>query len=165
MARPDHRAHGDSSVFSLVEAQPGGTTRSLISKERESRMANLLKCKPLDMLMKEASHEDEHSLKRALGPLNLITLGIGAIIGAGIFVLTDRKSTRLNSSHLGISYAVFCLKKKHTHIGVGGHSIIIFVPHATVAEPPLSASRRRVVRTAPRRRGKAFPYAAPFFFF
>src|SRR5262245_62872555 len=29
----------------------------------------------------------------------------------------DRKSTRLNSSHLGISYAVFCLKKKkHTHI-------------------------------------------------
>src|SRR5947199_588555 len=27
-------------------------------------------------------------------------------------VRTDRKSTRLNSSHLGISYAVFCLKKK-----------------------------------------------------
>src|SRR5471030_2895166 len=27
---------------------------------------------------------------------------------------TDRKSTRLNSSHLGISYAVFCLKKKKT---------------------------------------------------
>src|SRR5437899_8587845 len=28
--------------------------------------------------------------------------------------LLDRKSTRLNSSHLGISYAVFCLKKKNT---------------------------------------------------
>src|ERR1039458_10619058 len=28
------------------------------------------------------------------------------------FAITDRKSTRLNSSHLGISYAVFCLKKK-----------------------------------------------------
>src|SRR5438045_9715569 len=28
----------------------------------------------------------------------------------------DRKSTRLNSSHLGISYAVFCLKKKKTDI-------------------------------------------------
>src|SRR5438045_7358468 len=27
----------------------------------------------------------------------------------------DRKSTRLNSSHLGISYAVFCLKKKREH--------------------------------------------------
>src|SRR5437899_5554145 len=27
------------------------------------------------------------------------------------FILSDRKSTRLNSCHLGISYAVFCLKK------------------------------------------------------
>src|SRR5262245_62966120 len=31
---------------------------------------------------------------------------------AGTARFTDRKSTRLNSSHLGISYAVFCLKKK-----------------------------------------------------
>src|SRR5262245_65358532 len=30
------------------------------------------------------------------------------------YELRDRKSTRLNSSHLGISYAVFCLKKKKT---------------------------------------------------
>src|SRR5690242_21599056 len=29
-------------------------------------------------------------------------------------VTTDRKSTRLNSSHMSISYAVFCLKKKNT---------------------------------------------------
>src|ERR1035441_10969645 len=35
----------------------------------------------------------------------------------------DRKSTRLNSSHLGISYAVFCLKKKkkHTHRVITQH--------------------------------------------
>src|SRR2546422_7783792 len=33
----------------------------------------------------------------------------------GIGVLLDRKSTRLNSSHGYISYAVFCLKKKNTH--------------------------------------------------
>src|SRR5688572_32063279 len=31
-------------------------------------------------------------------------------------VVRDRKSTRLNSSHSQISYAVFCLKKKKTHI-------------------------------------------------
>src|SRR5256885_17259940 len=31
----------------------------------------------------------------------------------------DRKSTRLNSSHLVISYAVFCLKKKHTSPSFG----------------------------------------------
>src|SRR5256885_12523054 len=32
--------------------------------------------------------------------------------GRGVEVVGDRKSTRLNSSHLVISYAVFCLKKK-----------------------------------------------------
>src|SRR2546426_6693266 len=37
----------------------------------------------------------------------------------------DRKSTRLNSSHLVISYAVFCLKKKklHTPVHQPGHGI------------------------------------------
>src|SRR5262245_64970923 len=34
------------------------------------------------------------------------------IIGSTAWPIQDRKSTRLNSSHLGISYAVFCLKKK-----------------------------------------------------
>src|SRR5690606_41475372 len=34
------------------------------------------------------------------------------LAGAGHFVFIDRKSTRLNSSHVKISYAVFCLKKK-----------------------------------------------------
>src|SRR5256885_7125082 len=36
----------------------------------------------------------------------------GPVVGPVVFVGTDRKSTRLNSSHLVISYAVFCLKKK-----------------------------------------------------
>src|SRR5262245_62204410 len=35
--------------------------------------------------------------------------------GKGSLRSPDRKSTRLNSSHLGISYAVFCLKKKKKH--------------------------------------------------
>src|SRR5256885_9476030 len=34
------------------------------------------------------------------------------VFGASCKLLRDRKSTRLNSSHLVISYAVFCLKKK-----------------------------------------------------
>src|SRR3712207_8625048 len=34
---------------------------------------------------------------------------------AGAASVEDRKSTRLNSSHANISYAVFCLKKKKTH--------------------------------------------------
>ena len=47
--------------------------------------------KPVGMLQAEASGEgleEHHTLRRALGPLNLTALGIGAIIGAGIFVLT-----------------------------------------------------------------------------
>ena len=50
-------------------------------------MANLLKRKPLSQIVSEAKEEGEEHLERALGPVNLITLGIGAIIGAGIFVM------------------------------------------------------------------------------
>src|ERR1700721_4500681 len=53
-------------------------------------MSKLLRIKPLSLLTQEASEEGEHTLKRSLGPVNLITLGIGAIIGAGIFVLTGQ---------------------------------------------------------------------------
>src|SRR4051812_49666684 len=38
-----------------------------------------------------------------------------ASAGASVFV-RDRKSTRLNSSHMSISYAVFCLKKKNRRL-------------------------------------------------
>src|SRR3712207_8484911 len=42
--------------------------------------------------------------------------GTGLRPGARVFNLAvDRKSTRLNSSHANISYAVFCLKKKKNH--------------------------------------------------
>src|SRR3712207_7196612 len=37
------------------------------------------------------------------------------LTAAGMASLEDRKSTRLNSSHANISYAVFCLKKKKTY--------------------------------------------------
>src|SRR5256886_9300729 len=43
----------------------------------------------------------------------LLSLGLNVVVGfAGLLDLGDRKSTRLNSSHSQISYAVFCLKKK-----------------------------------------------------
>src|SRR5436190_7238714 len=50
-------------------------------------MANLWIRKPLDKLVTE-SGDSEKGLKRTLGPVNLIALGIGAIIGAGLFVRT-----------------------------------------------------------------------------
>jgi APA family basic amino acid/polyamine antiporter len=44
--------------------------------------------KNIDELQADATAEGHHTLKRALGPVNLVSLGIGAIIGTGIFVLT-----------------------------------------------------------------------------
>jgi APA family basic amino acid/polyamine antiporter len=49
---------------------------------------NLFATKPLDLLIKEAHESGEHSLKRTLGPFQLTALGVGAVIGAGIFVLS-----------------------------------------------------------------------------
>src|ERR1700730_14810832 len=49
---------------------------------------NLFATKPLDLLIKEAQQSGEHSLKRTLGAGQLTALGVGAIIGAGIFVLS-----------------------------------------------------------------------------
>src|SRR5580698_5665285 len=67
----------------LVVGQPGA------NPQRRSCMGNpLFATKSLDTLMKEASDTGEHSLKRSLGPVNLVALGIGAIIGAGLFVRT-----------------------------------------------------------------------------
>src|SRR3712207_8418312 len=41
-----------------------------------------------------------------------VVAGLVGVLGVGRVVAVDRKSTRLNSSHANISYAVFCLKKK-----------------------------------------------------
>jgi len=50
-------------------------------------MGSLLIRKPLSMLLSEAGETGEHSLKRTLGVFQLTALGVGAIIGAGIFVM------------------------------------------------------------------------------
>src|SRR2546422_589076 len=51
---------------------------------------SLFATKPIATLRAEAEATGEHALTRALGPLNLVTLGIGAVIGAGIFVITGQ---------------------------------------------------------------------------
>src|SRR5256885_11465651 len=67
-------------------------------------------------------------LKRSLGLFSSFAVAFSYISpSTGIFTLfalglTDRKSTRLNSSHLVISYAVFCLKKKEYRIADARHT-------------------------------------------
>src|SRR5690554_5193320 len=55
-------------------------------------------------------------LMRTGSILYLLALPLNALFGwsIGWIIVVDRKSTRLNSSHVRISYAVFCLKKKTT---------------------------------------------------
>src|SRR5437899_5359601 len=50
------------------------------------------------------------------------TPSLGHNFCQGFFGGGDRKSTRLNSSHLGISYAVFCLKKKNKILTSGEYT-------------------------------------------
>jgi APA family basic amino acid/polyamine antiporter len=69
-------------------------------------MAKLFAVKPLSLLTKEAGEEGEHTLRRSLGPVNLITLGIGAIIGAGIFVLTGQAAALHAGPAVALSFVV-----------------------------------------------------------
>ncbi|HEY2857089.1 MAG TPA: amino acid permease [Terracidiphilus sp.] len=70
-------------------------------------MANgLFARKSIATILKEAQGGGEHSLKRALGPINLITLGIGAIIGAGIFVLTGTAAAQFAGPAITFSYII-----------------------------------------------------------
>src|ERR1022692_5052120 len=64
---------------------------------------------------------------------------------ASTFQCRDRKSTRLNSSHLVISYAVFCLKKNISNM----HKLLVVSPDG--AQVPLSDVVRVRVRVVVRR--------------
>jgi APA family basic amino acid/polyamine antiporter len=67
---------------------------------------NLWATKSVTALRAEAEATHERSLKRTLGPMNLIMLGIGAIIGAGIFVLTGLAAALHAGPGVTISFIV-----------------------------------------------------------
>src|SRR6266852_533262 len=60
--------------------------------------------KPLELLLEEM--KGEHRLRRILGPIQLTSLGIGAIIGAGIFVATGAAAHNVGGPALMLSYTV-----------------------------------------------------------
>jgi len=62
--------------------------------------------KPLDQLLAQAANLEKGGLKRTLGPLNLIALGIGAIIGAGLFVRTADAASMAAGPGVIISYVI-----------------------------------------------------------
>ena len=92
-------------------------------------MTNLTATKPINTLMQESQETGEHSLKRTLGPVNLIMLGIGAIIGAGLFVRTaaaiaDRSGPSVTLAFIvagvGCAFAGLCYAEFASMIPVAG---------------------------------------------
>lgn len=68
-------------------------------------MSKLFRTKPLSDLLEDA-YEGSNSLKRTLGRLNLVTLGIGAIIGAGIFVLSGQAAAQYAGPAIVLSFMI-----------------------------------------------------------
>lgn len=67
-------------------------------------MKSLFRRKSVTSLIAES--ENEHGFKRALGPVNLVTLGIGAIIGAGIFVLSGQAAAQYAGPAIVLSFII-----------------------------------------------------------
>lgn len=72
--------------------------------ERPSSRNQMWATKPLKLLLEEA--QGENRLRRVLGPVQLTALGIGAIIGAGIFVATGAAAHNVAGPSLMLSYVV-----------------------------------------------------------
>jgi len=62
--------------------------------------------KPIDTLLAEASNTGGNTLKRTLGPLSLIALGIGAVIGAGLFSITGMAAANYAGPGIMISFII-----------------------------------------------------------
>ncbi|HUK23431.1 MAG TPA: amino acid permease [Terriglobales bacterium] len=95
-----------ASIFCSEEsnlAEPAITNDKPKASERTSS-SQLLCCKSIDKLIAE-SEEPGHRLKKTLGPWSLTALGIGAIIGAGIFVLTGTAAAGENFAAPSILHA------------------------------------------------------------
>src|SRR5947208_10209028 len=65
--------------------------------------------------------------------------------GRGRRLILDRKSTRLNSSHQIISYAVFCLKKKYR---LKGGCFLNKVMHSTFLQETLNLCNRKILNSS-----------------
>src|SRR2546430_12330673 len=81
--------------------------RSAFHSEDEYRLADR---RPLARTGDWTSHPEVRDAQSAIQSTERL-VRIATALGKRIHVLQDRKSTRLNSSHSQISYAVFCLKK------------------------------------------------------
>ena len=69
-------------------------------------MMKLFTKKPIAVLLAQANEEGEHTLKRGLGWPSLTLLGVGGIIGAGIFVLTGQQAAINAGPAIALSFVI-----------------------------------------------------------
>ena len=65
--------------------------------------------KPVSQLVSEASEEGQRSLRRVLGPWSLIALGVGVIIGAGLFSITGTVAASYTGPAITLSFVIAAL--------------------------------------------------------
>jgi APA family basic amino acid/polyamine antiporter len=88
-----------------MSSQVSSPASSSVAGSRGSRPSSrLLARKPLSLLLAEA--QGEQRLRRILGPVQLTALGVGAVIGAGIFVTTGAIARQTTGPALTVSYVV-----------------------------------------------------------
>src|SRR3712207_8617609 len=98
--------------FLMIRRPPRSTLFPYTTLFRSGLNRPLVAVRPAEARDEELPLADDalrssHRIRRAL-----VRLGLGQLLPEQAPQQLDRKSTRLNSSHANISYAVFCLKKK-----------------------------------------------------
>src|ERR1035438_8007770 len=91
-------------------------------------MAHYFRRKPLSLIVSEAKEEGEQHLDRVLGPVSLTALGVGAVIGAGIFVMAGLGAHRAGPSlmlsfvlcGIGCTFAGLCYAEFAAMIPLAG---------------------------------------------
>src|SRR5207249_8083043 len=96
----------DTSTLSLHDALPICPALRLVGQSEVGAMAGMMGLMTMTVGLAAAAGNAGDRTRAEVTELGDLADQLGAL------VLQDRKSTRLNSSHVSISYAVFCLKKK-----------------------------------------------------
>src|SRR5689334_19870349 len=102
---PSFSTSAPPTISLKIPPMPARPRRDPTPRPGAPPMANaLFRKKPLDLLLREM--HGENRLRRILGPAQLTALGVGAIIGTGIFILTGIAARDRTGPSLMLSFVV-----------------------------------------------------------
>ena len=83
------RVQSHKTLYCVTQVNPGrlpSESRTILFEGASTLARQIFQTKSIDKLISE-SERPEHALKKTLGPVSLTALGIGAVIGSGIFTV------------------------------------------------------------------------------